>query len=180
MRINTSFKLLAMAALTLVELLALPSTAEEILGTGMGIPAASPPVLWPRGMSLEALNPDNLYPNGTQFGLSNTSGGFGTSGSGPMSGVGLSQRSVSPLVQRELQMPLTGRMSSFDVIESTKVDRLFGIILSGPRPAASANRSYLESALLQGESYRQLQVNSTDSILGDKASTVDTILKTGF
>ncbi|HEY9758182.1 MAG TPA: hypothetical protein V6C97_23655 [Oculatellaceae cyanobacterium] len=180
MRIKSSFKLLAIGTLALVASAAIPVAAEELLGTGMGIPLSSPPVLWPRGMSLEALSPDNLYPNGTQFGLSNTSGGFGTSGSGPMSGVGLAQRSVSPLVQRELQTSSIPRMASLDVIESNKVDRLFGIVLSGPRQAASANRSYLENALSQGESYRQLQVNLTDSILGDKAANTDTILKTGF
>ena len=108
-----------------------PAFCQETLGTGMGIPNSSPPVLWPRGMSLESLSPNNLYPNGPQFGLGNTSGGFGTSGSGPISGVGLTQRSVSPLVQQELRnsSSFVVKLTALETAEAFRGQSLLSFVL---------------------------------------------------
>ena len=161
----------------------LPACAQE-LGTNVGIPNSSPPVLWPRGMSIEALSPVNLYPNGPQFGLSNTSGGFGVTGSGPMSGVGLSQRSVSNLVQEELNRPydFMRRLSGLENAEALRSRSLFSTVLGSqfriemPRPSTTLFRD-VESRL---GALAPQSLPSADSVLQDRPASVDAILRTGL
>src|SRR5579875_80481 len=157
-----------------------PSSAQEMLGTNMGIPTSSPTILWPRGMSIEALSPNNLYPNGAQFGLSNTSGGFGTSGSGPISGVGLAQRSVSSLVQEELERPYSyiQRLSSGEGAEATRSQSLFSSIL-GTRFRAEMPKSEWSEPISSQNLISPSALPTTDSVLSDRPATVDAILRGG-
>jgi hypothetical protein len=143
-------------------------------------------------MSIEALSPNNLYPNGPQFGLSNTSGGFGMSGSGPISGVGLAQRSVSNLVQEELARPYANlrRLSSLENAASNRSIGLFSAVLGNQFQSELTHQGKFvgESHLITGSSSASaigtdIVISSTcslDNILQDRPSTTNDILKTGL
>ena len=156
---------------------------QDMLGTHIGIPESCPTVLWPQGMSLEALSPNNLYPNGSQFGLSNTSGGFGMFGSGAMSGVGLAQRTVSLLVQEELERPTVfiRRLSELERAEAIRSGSQFSLALSQQYSPAASGRAV---PLLPRESRPALSapwsMPSVDATLKDRPATVDSILNTGI
>jgi hypothetical protein len=156
--------------------------AQEVLGTGMGIPQNSPGVLWPRGMSIEGLSPQNLYPNGTQFGLSNTAGGFGMSGSGPISGVGLAQRSVSPLVQKELQNPsvFVNRLSIVEAVEQSRSQTLLSTLTSTNFRVEMSRPSLLQAAEVNRPIVQTYMLPSADTLLQDRPPTTDSILRTGL
>lgn len=104
----------------------------DVTGSSVGIADTAPP-FWPHGSSLESLGFGALYPNGPQFGLSNTSGGFGAPGEGRTSGVGLSHGGVSMLVQQELQRGnvSTERQIGVFRLESARSASLFSSILGG-------------------------------------------------
>jgi len=149
----------------------------------MGIPNSSPPVLWPRGMSIESLSPNNLYPNGPQFPLGNTSGGFGTTGTGPISGVGLAQRSVSSLVQQEMERPnaYLRRLSGLENMEALQGSNLLSKVLSGEFRTELLGTPALQpigaAARTTGANYT---LPSIDSVLQDQPATSETILKTNL
>jgi hypothetical protein len=159
----------------------LGASAQE-LGTNIGIPQNSPGVLWPRGMSIEALSPQNLYPNGPQFGLSNTSGGFGMTGSGPVSGVGLAQRSVSPLVQREFQSSsmFVNKLSVLETAESARSSSLLSSITSTQFRIEMNRASLLQSVENSRPIIQSYSLPTVDSVLGDRPASADSILKTGL
>lgn len=154
--------------------------AQDALGTNMGLPTASPGVLWPRGMSIESLSPNNLYPNGPQFPLGNTSGGFGTTGTGPISGVGLAQRSVSGLVQQEMERPnaTLRRLSGLESAEALQGSSLLSKVLG----------TEFRTELLGSPSYQQVPAGnaaaavytlpSVESVLHDQPATTQSILRT--
>ena len=156
---------------------------EDSLGTAAGIPNSSPGVLWPRGSSVETLGFGKLYPNGPDFGLSNTSGGFGTTGSGRMSGVGLAERSVSPLVQEQLERPYNNiqRLNDDFTRESAKAQSTFSDALSGQFRTeiqrGSVAPAYQPSS---GQLIRPYALPSVDSVLQDGAPSPDGVLKTGL
>jgi hypothetical protein len=145
----------------------------------MGIPNSSPPVFWPRGMSVEALSPENLYPNGPQFGLGNTSGGFGSYGSGPISGVGLAQRALPTLMSEELEHPyfFVRRMYLLDSAEALKSHALFASILAGRGSSAANQAQPFKTQFYLSSPYSSAL---TDSILYDRPASVDTILNSKF
>ena len=169
-------------SLIFIALLTAPCSAEQSLGTNMGIPQSSPGILWPRGMSLEALSPENLYPNGPQFGLSNTSGGFGMTGSGPMSGVGLAQRSVSPLAQEEFRRPYSyiKRLTAMETLEATRSASLLYTTLGSPSRFSTSRISVIDEAGGSGYASRSSALQTTDSILQDRPATTDSILHSGL
>lgn len=173
--------LLIFAAFTAAQALSAAS-AQELLGTGTGIPQSSPGVLWPRGMSVEALSPVNLYPNGSQFGLSNTSGGFGMSGSGPLSGVGLAQRSVSPLVQMEMQIPnvFVNRPTILENAESQRSRSLLSLLLSSNFRAEMNRPSSLHTTEITRPIIQPYAMPTVDAVLQDRPMTPDSILRTGL
>ncbi len=154
------------------------ANAQDALGTNMGIPSSSPPILWPRGMSLEALSPDSLYPNGSQFGLSNTSGGFGMSGSGPLSGVGLAQRSVPSWVSTELERPYAylRKLSALETAEVIRSQTLFSGALTGQ----TRSQSFLSTFASGRDMSAPAGLPSVDSVLLDKPATTDAILRADF
>jgi hypothetical protein len=163
---------------TLVALLANPAVAQDNLGTSFGLPNASPAVSWPHGSSLEVLGGTNrLYPNGPEFGLSNTAGGFGMIGSGPMSGIGLVQNSVSPLVREELERPLSDSKRLTDVFrgEAARSSLLYSTVLSGQFRSELARPESFQIGNEAGYLFSSLP--NVDSVLGDQAATTESILK---
>lgn len=156
--------------------------AQENLGTPTGVPSYSPGVMWPRSFSLESLGTGRLYPNGPEFGLSNTSGGFGSTGTGRVTGVGLSERSVSGMVQEEMERPyilfrhVTDSFNSERFASSTVFSAALG----------NQFRSRLQSGSLSADSgYAQPAIQTdrpsgVDSVLQDKPATPDAVLKTGL
>lgn len=160
-----------------------PAYAQEPLGTSMGIPQSSPPVLWPRGMSIESLSPQNLYPNGPQFGLGNTSGGFGSTGTGPISGVGLAQRAVNPLVQQEMQSSnsFVNKTTILEIVERSRSQTTLSAVtnldfrVQMGRTSLSLHTIEVNRPLIQPYS-----IPNADAVLHDQASTTDSILRTGL
>ncbi|MBX9686140.1 MAG: hypothetical protein K2X27_05530 [Candidatus Obscuribacterales bacterium] len=153
--------------------------AQDVLGTSFGIPNSSPGVFWPRGMGIEALSPENLYPDGPNFGLGTTAGGFGTSGTGAMSGVGLTQRSVSPLVRRELRPAYSFEQRLTDIfhIESSSSNSLFASALarrSRREMLAPVSPDYARSQ--PGNLITPYSLPNVDSILQDRPLGTDAIL----
>ncbi len=166
------------AANGLVALLigALPASAQDKLGTSFGLPNTTPSVAWPHGVSVESLGGLNrLYPNGPEFGLSNTSGGFGMIGSGPMSAVGLVQNSVSPLVREELERPFTAGRELTDIFkgEAAHSSALISTILSGRFRTELAKDQIFEPAKV---TQMGISMPSVDAVLGDQPADRDTIL----
>lgn len=148
-------------------------------GTSFGVPNSSPPVIWPRGMSIETLSPNNLYPNGPQFGLSNTSGGFGLSGTGPSSGVGLAERTLSPLILESLSNAdeaIKKGISQLNV-EEIKANTNIRSVLSQQyrRELASPNR--MATSRRTVEKFEEQTLPGVDRILHDTPYTTDSILK---
>jgi len=156
----------------------LPVCSQDVLGTNPGISGTSPGVFWPKGMSLEALGPSNLYPNGEQFGLSNTSGGFGTTGSGPASAVGLAQRSVSQLVQQELNRSYT-YISGLTALENAQ-SQLNYSLLSGALASQYKAEISKQSIPQPGSVFVRPSFSNVDAILQDRPATTDSVLKTDF
>lgn len=156
---------------------------QDILGTSFGIPTSSPGVFWPRGMSLESLRPENLYPDGPQFGLGTTAGGFGSSGTGALSGVGLAQRSVSNMVRREMSKPYSfdQRLSEIFHVESVASSSLFAAVLASRSRReifSSVTPDYLPGK--PGQLIVPYSLPSVDSILQDRSQSTDSILNGSF
>lgn len=161
---------------------AFPSYAQE-LGTSFGIPDSSPGVFWPRGMSLGAVSQRRLYPNGPNFGLSNTSGGFGLTGTGPISGIGLEERSVAPLESSELmRSSYYGRriIQNFGA-ESSRSNSIFGMVL-GNRLRREMSNSFSPDYMPPpaGALVSPYSLPSVDSVLRDLPASTDSILKTNL
>jgi hypothetical protein len=159
----------------------LPVGSQDIGGTNVGIPNSSPPILWPRGMSIEALSPGNLYPNGPQFGLSNTSGGFGMYGSGPVSGVGLAQRSVSSLVREEMERPYEyiNRLANMESLEVLRSQSLFSAALSNSARSELPQVSDFQFEMRQGMT-GSYGLPNVDAVLQDRPTSVDAVLRTNL
>jgi hypothetical protein len=154
---------------------------QENLGTTFGIPNSSPGVFWPRGSSLETLGFGRLYPNGPEFGLSNTSGGFGLKSSGVVSGVGLAERSVSVFVREELERP------NKDIQRlTTAFNKERGVGFNLLRTAMSVQfRSEMQKESISQLSATQPTTQlyllpSVDQVLKDQMPSTDAILKTAL
>jgi len=164
--------------------ISLPAYCQEtpvtVVGTSIGIPDNCPTVLWPRGMSIEALSPNNLYPNGGNFGLGNTSGGFGMSGSGTMSGIGLAERTVNNLVQEQFQQPnyYVNRISQMEVVESKRSGSQFGLALSSQSQVLPRPKPFLLKPAVPG--LTPFSLPAVDAILKDSSPSVDSVLKSGI
>jgi hypothetical protein len=156
--------------------------AQDVLGTSFGIPNSSPGVFWPRGSSLETLGFGRLYPNGPEFGLGNTSGGFGVTGSGRLSGVGLAERSVPTFVQEQMARPYanTQRLTSAFNTESARSANIFSSVLGGQFRSQTRIGSLGQSTDLAGSGSLILPapLPSVDSVLRDRPATSDAVLKT--
>lgn len=157
-------------------LASLPAQAQEdVTGTGFGIPHSTPGAFWPRAMSATQLGPGKLYPDGPNFGLGNTSGGFGLTGSGPLSGVGLTERSINPLTAREMSTPsLNRRLGEMFQQESILSGSIFSSVLAG-----QARREMQSPFTPTGSQVQMLMsgpLPSIDSVLRDKPSSIDSIL----
>jgi hypothetical protein len=146
----------------------------------LGIPTSSPGVFWPRAESLESLGFGRLYPNGPEFGLGNTSGGFGLAGTGPLSGVGLTQRSVPSLEQAELDQPaitkrlvesLNEQRSNFQILNSQVLSNTFRFEIQ---------RGSVGQALQTGPIVRSDDFISADRVLKDQPARTEDILKSGL
>jgi len=146
----------------------------------LGIPNSSPGVFWPRAESLETLGFGRLYPNGPEFGLGNTSGGFGLAGTGPLSGVGLTQRSVPSLEQAELDQPaitkrlvesLNEQRSNFQILNSQVLSNTFRFEIQ---------RGSVGQALQTSPVLRSNDFISADRVLKDQPARTDDILKSGL
>jgi hypothetical protein len=170
----------AVGGLIVLTMAMLPAAAQENLGTSFGLPGNSPAVSWPHGLSLEALGGiDRLYPNGPEFGLANTSGGFGMIGSGRISAIGLVQNSVSPLVREELEHPFsnTKRLTDIFAGEAARSSNLFSTVLSGRfrlEVGQGLSDQPFESGAVRTES---ISMPSVDSVLKDQSVGVNSILK---
>lgn len=168
--------MLAPVFLALLLLLALPAYAQEdVTGMSFGIPNTSPGAFWPRAMSAAQLSPDKLYPNGSAFGLGNTSGGFGVSGTGPLSGVGLTERSLNPLAAQEMSTPsMNRRLNEMFFQESALSGSIFSAVLAG-----RARREMQSPFVPTGPQVRMLMSDplpSVDAVLRDSPPSVDSIL----
>lgn len=152
--------------------------AQDILGTSFGIPNSSPGVFWPRGSSLETLGFGRLYPNGPEFGLGNTSGGFGVTGSGKLSGVGLAERSVPTFVQEQLERPYANTQKLTDAFnaERARSTSIFSAVLGDRFRSQIRLGSLSEGPDLGGA--KTAVTPSIDAVLKDRPATSDTILKT--
>jgi hypothetical protein len=158
----------------------LPATAQDRLGTAFGLPNTSPSLAWPHGGSLENLGGINrLYPNGPEFGLSNTSGGFGMIGSGPMSAVGLVQNSVSPLVKAELERPFSAGKQLTDIFkgEAAHSSALLSTVLAGRFRAELAKDQIFEPA---STTQMGISMPSVDFVLRDQPASSDAVLNSSF
>ena len=156
--------------------------AQEVLGTSMGIPNSSPGVQWPRGFSLESLGTGRLYPNGPEFGISTTAGGFGSSGTGRISGVGLTERSVSGLAGQELDRPFTEIRTLTDTFsqERARGSNFFGAALGTQfRSQMQPGTLLLNSEQGIGSLINQPLFPGVDAILHDRADPTDSVLRTG-
>jgi len=172
---------LAMTCLVAFQAATVCASAQDVLGTNMGIPNSSPAVQWPRGMSLEALSPSNLYPNGPQFGLSNTSGGFGTTGSGPISGVGLAQRSVSSLVQQEFARPsYVSKLSALESAEALRGRSILSTVLGSRLETEMSRPSFVIPGQAGPGIVAPASLPSVDSVLQDRPASTDAILRTNL
>ena len=103
-------------------------------------------------------------------------------GSGPISGVGMTQRSVSPLIQSEMSQTYGFNRHLGDAFraESVRGSANFAAVLSG-RSARDLAPSLTDSPDF---SYSRVQTTSTqyampstDSILRDRANTTESILQ---
>lgn len=157
----------------------LPAAAQDSLGTSFGVPNTTPSVSWPHGLSLESLGGINrLYPNGPEFGLANTSGGFGMIGSGPMSAVGLVQNAVSPLVRSELERPFDANKRLTDIFrsEAARSSALFSSTLGGPFRAALATGFAVQTLKTGTTIHMGISMPSVDSVLQDQPASLEAIL----
>jgi hypothetical protein len=170
-------------AAVLVVLLNPALAQEQNLGTSFGIPNSSPGVFWPRSFSVESLGFGRLYPNGPEFGLGNTSGGFGVA-AGRYSGVGLAERSVPGFVQEQLDRPYANTQHLVDLFNeqsgSSKI--LLSALLSGQfrgeiQRGSVAQRFDIIGADQPASLYA---LPSVDFVLRDRAQSSDAILQTGF
>lgn len=152
--------------------------AQEDLGTAFGLPNSSPGVFWPRGMSIDQLSPNRLYPNGPNFGLSTTAGGFGLAGTGPLSGVGLTERRLAPLAAQEMADPFGFNSRLLDAFsrESSLSASLFGSVLAGQARRQMQMTYTLAQPLPTTGTNITDPLPSVDSILQDRSSSVDAIL----
>jgi hypothetical protein len=164
-----------------------PSSAQENLGTAFGIPSSSPGVMWPSGSSLETLGFGRLYPNGPEFGLGNTSGGFGVTGSGRLSGVGLAERGVSSLVQQQMERPYVGtqRLTDAFASESARGASVFSSALGDQFRTqirvGSVNQGGDSIGLVPVQQLVQpTALPSVDAVLQDGPATTNAVLKTGL
>ncbi len=176
MPISTFWKTSSSLALCLlVSAQARLEAQQDDTGMSFGIPNSSPGAFWPRAMSAAQLSPDKLYPNGAGFGLGNTSGGFGVSGTGPLSGVGLTERSINPLAAREMSTPsMTRRMGEVFAQESALSGSIFSSVLAG-----QARRQMQSPFVPTGPQVKMLMSDplpSVDSVLRDNPASVDSIL----
>ena len=162
----------------------LPMSAQETLGTSFGIPNSSPGVFWPRGSSVETLGFGRLYPNGPEFGLSNTSGGFGVTGTARMSGVGLAERSAPTFVQEQINTPYTSTQRLTDAFnaENTRAAGTFSSLIGNQFrsqvPIGSAGQT--QSSSSPSPLFQSIALPTLDAILQDRPATSDSILKTGL
>jgi len=160
-----------------------PGFTQENLGTAMGIPNGSPGIMWPRGSSLESLGTGRLYPNGPEFGLSNTSGGFGVTGTGRASGVGLAERTLPGLAGQELDRPFTEfrRLTDAFSAERSRSSNLFSTAVGGQFRFEMQRSSFglTQEAGVGGGLVQPSQFTSIDATLQDRSSSADSILKTG-
>lgn len=164
--------------------LTMPAMAQENLGTTFGIPNGAPAVFWPKGMSRESLSPSNLYPNGPEFGLSNSSGGFGMIGSGRMSGVGLARRAVSGLVAEELRKSSASDGHATDMFS---VENLRKRYLLDQTLTSSSFRHDMRKAttimvddLTPNSLFEPYRLPSIERVLQDRAPSVDSVLQTSL
>lgn len=148
---------------------------EDVTGMSFGIPNTSPGAFWPRAMSAAQLSPEKLYPNGPNFGLGNTSGGFGVSGTGPLSGVGLTERRINPLAAQEMSnSSYNRRLGEMFQQESALSGSIFSAVLAG-----QARRQMQSPFVPTGPQVRMLisdPLPSVDAVLRDNPSSVDSIL----
>jgi hypothetical protein len=162
-----------------------PAHAQQNnLGTSFGIPNSSPGVCWPQGGSIESLGFGRLYPNGPEFGLSNTSGGFGVAGSGRLSGVGLAERSVPTFVQVEMERPYVqiNRLTDAFNRERTASAGLLSTVI-GDKFRAEIQRGSLNESWQSTSSSHLIPsyvIPSVDSVLNDQSQSTDTVLRTGL
>jgi len=168
-------------------LVVLPNPAlaqEQNLGTSFGIPNSSPGVFWPRGSSFETLGFGRLYPNGPEFGLGNTSGGFGVAGTGRYSGIGLAERSVPGFVQEQLERPYANTQHLVDLFNEqsgnskTLLSTLLGGQFRGEIQRGSVAQRFDTIGADQPASLYALP--SVDFTLRDRAQSSDAILQTGL
>lgn len=174
------------------------------MGTPTGIPNSSPAVMWPRAFSFESLGTGRLYPNGPEFGLSNTSGGFGSTGTGRISGVGLSERSLTGLAGQEIERPFAElrRLTDAFSAERARGSNIFGTALGsqfrsqmqlgsfdalesrgslgalGASGAIGSNPSNPQASF--GALVSPSQLTSLDAVLRDRPASADSILRTGL
>lgn len=162
----------------------LPLSAQETLGTSFGIPNSSPGVFWPRGSSVETLGFGRLYPNGPEFGLSNTSGGFGVTGTARMSGVGLAERSVPTFVQDQMSTPYTNTQRLTDAFnaENSRAAGTFSSAISSQfrSQMAGGTANQTQNSINPSPIFPSVALPSMDSILQDRPATSDGVLKTGL
>jgi hypothetical protein len=157
-----------------------PLLAQENLGTSFGIPTSSPGVFWPRGSSLETLGFGRLYPNGPEFGLSNTSGGFGVTGAGRLSGVGLAERSVPTFVQEQLERPYANTQHLTDAFNNASIQfssTISSQFRSQMRVGSLSRGSESESSAPLVQS---VALPSVDMVLKDRPASADAVLRTGI
>lgn len=157
----------------------LSAAQAQDIGTSFGVPNSSPPVIWPRGMSIETLSPNNLYPNGPQFGLSNTSGGFGLSGTGPSSGIGLAERTLSPLILQSLSNAddaIKRGITQLNV-EEIKANSDIRSVLSNQYRREINATDRLMTSRRNTEKFEAQTLPGVDKILHDAPFTTDSILK---
>ena len=157
-----------------------PAIAQERTGTSFGVPNSSPCVMWPRLMGIDVIQPGALYPNGNEFGLGTTAGGFGSSGTGALSGVGLERRSLGGLEAAEsanrfsYQQRLAESFASenlrgnsvFSAPVSSRLSRQFGNQFTPPSSAG---------ALIPSSDFP-----GVDKVLNDRPPDTDTILQTNL
>jgi hypothetical protein len=161
-----------------------PAYSQNLLGTSVGIANSSPAISWPRGLSFDSLGPNNLYPNGPEFGLSNTSGGFGLISSGPVSGVGLTRKSLSEFVQQEIVQPYNFHKRLTDIFNSEAASSSSILELAlGSRFRTGLQRGSLADKFEDssiGHLIAPVSLPNVDSILKDKPASPDSLLQTNL
>ncbi len=167
----------------------IPNNTQPPITTTFGIPSSSPGVFWPRGSSIESLGFGRLYPNGPEFGLSNTSGGFGLLGSGPVSGVGLAEKTVPTFVQEQMSRSYSNTMHLTDTFNreraafketvlTTAISNEFRSEMQKSRTAQNKEIPIPDVPLQLNTQLTALP--SVDRVLQDQMPNTDAILKTGL